>query len=106
MKNLECENLINKLNELAIQTDCLIDLGDKEIDMCVKLSDVINLINSCNNKEIVDCHYCKYASCEDEKGSVSCYADNYCYFDHYINDSKEEAKNCNMFTFCDVFPKF
>lgn len=102
MKNLECENLINKLNELAIQTDCPIYLGDKEVDMYVKLSDVINLINSCNNKKIIDCHYCKYASCEDEKGSVSCYADSY----YCINDSKEEAENCNMFTFCDVFPKF
>lgn len=102
MKDLECENLINKLNELAIQTDCPIYLGDKEVDMYVKLSDVINLINSCNNKEIVDCHYCKYANCEDEKGSVSCYADSY----YCVNDSKEEAKNCNMFTFCDVFPKF
>lgn len=67
MKNLECENLINKLNELAIQTDCPIYLGDKEVDMYVKLSDVINLINSCNNQKIIDCHYCKYASCEDEK---------------------------------------
>lgn len=102
MKNLECENLINKLNELAIQTDCPIYLGDKEIDMYVKLSDVINLINSCNNKEIVDCHYCKYASCKDKKGSVSCCVDNY----YYVNDSKEEAENCNIFTFCDVFPKF
>lgn len=47
-------DLVYKLNELAIQTDCPIYLGDKEVDSYIKLSDVINLINSYNNKEIID----------------------------------------------------
>lgn len=40
-------DLIHKLHELAIQTDCPVYLGDKEVDMYVKLSDVINLVVDC-----------------------------------------------------------
>lgn len=53
----------------------------------------------------IDCHYCEYAMCIDEKSSVDCYCDDNCYFDHHITDSKKEAENCNLFEYCGVFPK-
>lgn len=56
-------------------------------------------------KEIVDCHYCEYAICMDKNSNCDCYAEDDCYFDHHVKNSKEEAENCNMFKFCDIFPK-
>ena len=58
------------------------------------------------SKEIVDCYYCEYGCCDspcDEH--IDCYCDDNSYFDHHVKDSKEEAENCNMFEFCDYFPK-
>lgn len=59
-----------------------------------------------NNKmdEIMNCHYCEYAMCTDENSEVNCYIDDFAYFDHHIEDSGE-AKSCERFEFCDVFPK-
>lgn len=37
--------LIHELSECAIQTDCPVYEGDKEVDMYIRLSDVIRLIN-------------------------------------------------------------
>lgn len=55
--------------------------------------------------EIIDCHYCEYAMCQDEKSSVDCYVEDNCYFSHHVKDSKKEAENCLDFEFCDSFPK-
>jgi hypothetical protein len=52
----------------------------------------------------VDCHYCEYAMCLDENSSVDCYADDNCYFDHHVTDSKE-AESCSCFEYCEVFSK-
>lgn len=60
-----------------------------------------------NKKEIRDCHYCNYCctnSPEDEH--PDCYIEDYGYFDHHINNSIEEAKNCPYFDYSDVFPKY
>lgn len=51
-----------------------------------------------------DCHYCEYAMCKDAQSPVDCYCDDNVYFDHHVKDSTE-AENCEMFEFCDVFPK-
>ena len=56
-------------------------------------------------QEIIDCHYCEYGSCLDEKSSVDCYVEDFTYFDHHVKDSKKEAENCGWFEFCDIFPK-
>lgn len=53
---------------------------------------------------IRDCHYCEYAMCQDKTSSVDCYVDDLAYFDHHVEDS-QEAKKCNWFRFCDIFPK-
>ena len=58
-------------------------------------------------KEIIDCHYCEYAWCgspDDER--IDCCADDGCYFDHHVEDSKKEAEECTGFRFCDSFPKY
>ena len=52
----------------------------------------------------IDCHYCEYAMCYDDKSECDCYCEDNCYFDHHIKDSKE-ALNCTMFEYCDIFPK-
>lgn len=52
-----------------------------------------------------DCHYCEYAFCKDETSDVDCYVDDYAYFDHKVTDSKE-AMECDMFRYCDIFPKY
>jgi len=52
----------------------------------------------------VDCHYCEYAMCLDDKSPVDCYSDDNCYFDHKVIDSKE-AEVCYMFRYNDIFPK-
>lgn len=51
-----------------------------------------------------DCHYCDYACCEDEKDEVSCFAEEFFYFSHYVTDSKE-AEQCKNFVYNGVFPK-
>ncbi|MCM1223439.1 MAG: hypothetical protein NC548_54220 [Lachnospiraceae bacterium] len=56
-------------------------------------------------KEIIDCHYCEYSMCQDEKSSADCYAEDNCYFSHHVEDSKKEAENCPDFEFCDILPK-
>ena len=57
-----------------------------------------------NDNKIIDCHYCEYAMCYDNKSECDCYCEDNCYFDHHIKDSKE-ALNCSMFEYCDIFPK-
>ena len=57
-----------------------------------------------NTEEIIDCHYCEHAGCEDSTGWCQCYNDDG-YFSHSIKDSKKEAKDCDFFEFCDIFPK-
>ena len=57
------------------------------------------------SEEIRDCHYCEYASCESAESDVVCYAEDGAYFDHRVKDSKE-AKECEMFSYSDGFPKF
>ena len=54
---------------------------------------------------VIDCHYCEYACCNDEKSSVDCYVEDFCYFDHCVIDSKKEAEECPFFEFCNIFPK-
>ena len=58
-----------------------------------------------NEKEIIDCHYCEYACCDDATGWCLCYADDGGYFDHGVKDSKKEAEECSDFKFCNIFPK-
>lgn len=58
------------------------------------------------NEDIIDCHYCNYAMCQDENAKVDCYVEDNRYFSHHVENSKEEAGNCPWFEFCDVFPKF
>ena len=53
----------------------------------------------------VDCHYCEYAACEDEVYDVDCYVDDFTYFDHHVEDSKE-AEKCRWFKYCASFPKY
>ena len=57
-------------------------------------------------KEIIDCHYCVYASCEDATGWCDCYVEDNCYFDHEVKNSKKEAEECIWFEFCDYFPRY
>lgn len=57
------------------------------------------------NEFIIDCHYCEYAVCDDDKSLVDCYSDDNGYFDHSVKNSRKEAEECNMFEFCSVFPK-
>lgn len=51
-----------------------------------------------------DCHYCEYACCQDENSPVDCYVEDFAYFSHHVEDSNE-AKKCEWFEYCDVFPK-
>ena len=55
---------------------------------------------------IVDCHYCEYGCCSDEKSNVDCYVEDFLYFDHHVVDSKREAEKCEWFEYCDVFPRY
>lgn len=55
-------------------------------------------------EQIRDCHYCDYACCNDENSSVDCYVEDFAYFDHHVEDSKE-AENCEWFIYCNIFPK-
>ncbi len=57
------------------------------------------------SKEIIDCHYCEYAMCQNKDDLCDCYVEDNGYFDHHIENSKVEAENCNWFKFCDIFPK-
>ena len=52
-----------------------------------------------------DCHYCKYAVCDNEQSQCDCYSEDLTYFDHVVKDGKYEAENCGLFKYCDVFPK-
>ena len=52
-----------------------------------------------------DCHYCEYTVCENEKSQCDCYSEDLTYFDHIVKDSKNEAKDCKLFKYCDIFPK-
>lgn len=56
------------------------------------------------NDKIIDCHYCEYALCSSPTSYVDCYCEDNCYFDHKVIDSNE-AKDCWMFEYCDIFPK-
>ena len=57
-------------------------------------------------EEIIDCHYCEYACCENDTGWCSCYVEDGNYFSHEVKDGKKEAEECSWFEFCDIFPKF
>lgn len=57
-------------------------------------------------KEIIDCHYCEYACCENATSWCKCYIEDGNYFSHEVKDSKKEAEECSWFEFCDIFPKF
>lgn len=57
-------------------------------------------------KEIIDCHYCEYACCENADSWCNCYVEDGNYFSHEVKDSKKEAEECSDFMFCDIFPKF
>ena len=63
----------------------------------------IEVKNMC--KEIVDCHYCRYACCESADSWVDCFVEDFAYFHHTPKDSKE-AEECGWFEFDDTFPKF
>lgn len=57
--------------------------------------------------EIIDCHYCEYASCDSPDGEFcDCYVEDNSYFDHHVKDSKKEAEECPFFEYCDIFPKY
>ena len=52
-----------------------------------------------------DCRYCVYCMCNspvDE--NADCYADNFKYFSHHIEDFNE-AEDCEWFVKCSIFPK-
>jgi len=52
--------------------------------------------------EIIDCHYCEYAWCSDEKSPlIRCCVED----DFEVKDSIKEAGRCSLFKFCDYFPK-
>ena len=57
-------------------------------------------------KEIIDCHYCEYATCSDPNSWCNCNVEDFAYFDHEVKDSKKEAEECEWFEFCDIFPKY
>lgn len=56
--------------------------------------------------EIIDCHYCEYATCTDANSWCNCNVEDGCYFDHEVVDSKKEAEKCASFEYCDIFPKY
>ena len=56
-------------------------------------------------KEVIDCHYCEWAMCQDENDGCNCCVEDFGYFSHHVEDSKKEAENCEWFKFCDIFPK-
>lgn len=58
-----------------------------------------------DEEQIIDCHYCEHAYCENADGWCKCYSDDG-YFSHDIENSKEEAENCLSFEYCNIFPKF
>lgn len=59
--------------------------------------------SKCVNR-VLDCHFCKYAMCLGPKTSCDCYTSEY-RFSHRVGDSMVEARACERYTFCDVFPK-
>lgn len=57
-------------------------------------------------KNIKDCRYCEYASTTSADCEwCDCYVEDYNYFDHHVKDFSE-AKNCEFFEYCDIFPKY
>ena len=59
----------------------------------------------CNEQEIIDCHYCEWAMCQDKDSECDCYVEDFGYFSHHVEDEQKEAESCLWFKFCGIFPK-
>ena len=56
---------------------------------------------------IIDCRYCEYCCCDSPTSKWAiCYVEDECYFDHNVEDPIKEAEECDMFIYCDCFPKW
>lgn len=97
----EAEDLFGNMRDTTPEEQKNINSHLKEISMPTGMN-IFDLLDKEN--EIVDCHYCGHAMCKDENDKVSCYVDDFEYFDHHVEDSSE-AQNCSWFYFCDTFPK-
>ena len=40
----------------------------------------------CNEQEIIDCHYCEWAMCQDKDSECDCYVEDFGYFSHHVED--------------------